>query len=301
MTNFKFLLVETHDDGAIARIVLNRPAARNAQHRGLLTELGRAFEEVEQDDRVKVVILAGAGLSFSAGHDMGTKEALEEKAEGPLQHDTMRMNGGTRQSAEKRFLQEWHYFFANTLRWRNLRKITLAEVHGQVYSAGLMLMWCCDLIAAAEGTIFCDPVGTRLGMCGMEYFAHPWEFGPRKTKELMLLGDCIDAEEAYRLGMVSKIYPADQLTNDTLKLARRIATVPTMAALMVKESVNQSVDNMGFYNALQASFTLHQLNHAHWAELHSDGEMKGLPAALPEDGAAPWKDAPPLQMARKSS
>ena len=299
MTDYKFLLIETHDDGAIVRIVLNRPAARNAQHRGLLVELGQAFEEAEHDDRVKVVILAGAGLSFSAGHDMGTQEALEEKAPGPLQHDTMRINGGTRSSAEKRALQEWHYFFTNTLRWRNLRKITLAQVHGQVFSAGLMLMWCCDLITAAEGTVFCDPVATRLGMCGMEYFAHPWEFGPRKTKELMLLGDCIDAEEAYRLGMVSKIYPADRLADDTLALARRIASVPTMAALMVKESVNQSVDNMGFYNALQASFTLHQLNHAHWAELHSEGEMKGLPAALPEDGAAPWKNAPPLRMSRK--
>ena len=74
-------------------------------------------------------------------------------------------------------LQEWHYFFQNTLRWRNLRKITIAQVHGSVYAAGLMLMWACDLIVAAEGTVFADVVGTRLGMCGVEYFAHPWEFG----------------------------------------------------------------------------------------------------------------------------
>ena len=74
-------------------------------------------------------------------------------------------------------LQEWHYFFQNTLRWRNLRKITVAQVHGSVFSAGLMLVWACDLIVAAEGTVFADVVGTRLGMCGIEYFAHPWEFG----------------------------------------------------------------------------------------------------------------------------
>ena len=60
-------------------------------------------------------------------------------------------------------LQEWHYFFQNTLRWRNLRKITIAQVHGSVYAAGLMLMWACDLIVAAEGTVFADVVGTRLG------------------------------------------------------------------------------------------------------------------------------------------
>ena len=110
-------------------------------------------------------------------------------------------------------LQEWHYFFQNTLRWRNLRKITIAQVHGDVYAAGLMLMWACDLIVAAEDTRFADVVGTRLGMCGVEYFAHPWEFGPRKTKELMLTGDSIDVDEAHRLGMVSKVFPADELAD----------------------------------------------------------------------------------------
>ena len=75
-------------------------------------------------------------------------------------------------------LQEWHYFFENTRRWRNLRKITIGQAHGDVYAAGLMLLWACDLIVAAEGTRFADVVGSRLGMCGVEYFAHPWEFGP---------------------------------------------------------------------------------------------------------------------------
>ena len=125
----------------------------------------------------------------------------------------------TRHGAEPPDLQEWHYFFQNTLRWRNLRKITVAQVHGGVYAAGLMLMWACDLIVAAEGTIFADVVGTRLGMCGVEYFAHPWEFGARKTKELMLTGDSIDAEEAYGLGMVSKIFPPDELAERTLEFA----------------------------------------------------------------------------------
>jgi enoyl-CoA hydratase len=295
----KYLLTERYDDGAIVRIILNRPSARNAQNRGLLVELGQAFEEAEKDDKVRVVILAGAGPVFSAGHDLGSMEHLAEMKPGPHQHESARTNGGSRQSAEKRALQEWHYFFENTLRWRNLRKITLAQVHGSVYSAGLMLMWCCDLILAAEDTIFCDVVGTRLGMCGMEYFAHPWEFGPRKTKELMLTSDAIDAEEAYRLGMVTKIYRKDQLAEKTLAFARRIASVPTMAALMIKESVNQSVDNMGFYNALHACFTLHQVNHAHWAELHVGTEYEGFPAAVPADGVVDWRNPPPLRMARK--
>lgn len=299
--DYRYLLTESHDDGAIVRIILNRPSARNAQNRGLLVELGHAFEAAEKDDRVRVVILAGAGPVFSAGHDMGSKEQKQDIHPGPLQHESTRTNGGTLRAAEKRALQEWHYFFQNTLRWRNLRKITIAEVHGKVFSAGLMLMWCCDLIISADDTLFCDVVGTRLGMTGMEYFAHPWEFGPRKTKELMLTSDAIDAEEAHRLGMVSKIYPKDQLADRTLEFARRISRVPSMAALMIKESVNQTVDNMGFYNSLQACFTLHQLNHAHWAELHAGTEAEGFPCATMEEGAVDWRDPPPIRLARKDS
>jgi len=190
-------------------------------------------------------------------------------------------------------LQEWHFFFQNTLRWRNLRKILIAQVQGDVLAAGLMLMWCCDLIVAAERTTFADVVGTRLGMCGLEYFAHPWEFGPRKAKELLLTGDSISVDEAYQLGMVSKVFPAATLARRTLELADRVARLPTVTALLIKESVNQSVDNMGFYNALQSCFTLHQLNHSHWAEIHPDK----VPAGLPEDGIESWRTAAPVSPA----
>ncbi|MCX7676569.1 MAG: enoyl-CoA hydratase [Alteraurantiacibacter sp.] len=297
--DYTFLLTQHFDDGAILRITLNRPEARNAQNRGMLEELNHAFLAAESDDTVRVVILAGAGPIFSSGHDLGSKVWLAERAPGPNQLESWRTNGGSRGNAEARTLQEWHYFFQNTLRWRNLRKITIAQVHGQVLSAGLMLMWACDLIVAAQGTIFCDVVGTRLGMCGMEYFAHPWELGPRKTKELMLTSDAIDAEEAYRLGMVSKIYPEAGLAERTLAFARRIAAVPTMTALMIKESVNQTLDNMGFYNALNACFSLHQLNHAHWAEAHAGGAFAGYPCAVPADGVTDWKTAPPIRLANR--
>ena len=296
---YRHISVESLDDGTILRITLNRPEARNAQSRLMLVELNEAFLAAEADDTVRVVILAAAGPIFSSGHDLGSAEQLEAAMPGPNQHVTFRTNGGSLKAAEGRTLQEWHYYFQNTLRWRNLRKTTIAQVHGKVISAGLMLMWACDLIVAAEETTFCDVVGTRLGMCGMEYFAHPWEFGPRKTKELMLTGDAIDVEEAYRLGMVSKVYPQDELAERTLAFARRIAQVPTMAALMIKESVNQAVDNMGFHNALQAAFTLHQLNHTHWESVHGGADAGGYPVALPEDGVPDWRAAPPIRMARK--
>src|SRR5271157_5783845 len=295
MSDFEFVKYESLDEGRIVRVSLNRPQQRNAQNRGLLVDLNDAFLAAESDDRVRVVILGGVGSMFSSGHDIGSAQAMAEYMPGPKQHPTMKINGGTRDGAEKRMLQEWHYFFQNTMRWRNLRKITIAQVHGDVFSAGLMLMWACDLIVGSEEVRFADVVGTRLGMCGMEYFGHPWEFGPRRTKELMLMGDAIDIHEAHRLGMVSKVFPRDVLAERTLEMARRIAAVPTVAALLIKESVNQTVDNMGFYNSLQACFSLHQMNHSHWAEIH---ESK-YPVAEEQDGVPSWRVAPPVLVATK--
>jgi enoyl-CoA hydratase len=294
---YQFISYETIDDGRIARILLDRDDARNAQNRGMLVELNEAFLRAEADDEVRVVILGGSGKMFSSGHDLGSKVSVEEYTPGPNQHPTRGINGGTRKGAESLMLQEWHYFFENTRRWRNLRKITIGQAHGDVYAAALMLLWACDLIVAADDTTFADVVGSRLGMCGVEYFGHPWEFGPRKAKELLLTGDSIDVDEAHRLGMVSKVFPRDELGDRTLDYARRIAVLPTMTALMIKESVNQTVDNQGFYNSLQACFTLHQLNHSHWAEVHEDG----WPAARPEDGVASWKDQGPVVPAEKGS
>lgn len=289
MPDYRFITSELLDDGRIARITLDRSRYRNAQNRGLLVELDTALLEAEADDTVRVVILAGAGVSFSAGHDMGTPDRASEREEGPDQHPTFASHGATRLSAEKRMVQEWHYYYQNSLRWRNLRKITIAQTQGQVLAAGLTLAWACDLIVAAEGTTYSDPVGARLGMCGVEYFAHPWEFGARRTKELLLTGGAVDVEEAHRLGMVSKVFPADELAEQTLAFAREIALRPTMTALMIKDAVNQTQDNQGFHNALQAAFSLHQVNHAHWAEIHH-GEVAHATVA---DGAVDWRASSP--------
>jgi enoyl-CoA hydratase len=286
MSDYQYITYETLDDGQIARIMLDRPEARNAQNRGMLVELHEAFLRAEADDEVRVVIFGGNGPMFTSGHDMGSKVSTDEFAT----HPSWQVNGGTRRGAEKLMLQEWHHYFENTRRWRNLRKITIAQVHGPVYAAGLMIMWACDLIVASEDTVFADVVGTRLGMCGVEYFGHPWEFGPRKAKELLLTGDSLSVEEAHSLGMVSKIFKNDELADNTLEFARRIAQLPTMAALLIKEAVNQTMDNMGFYNSLNACFTLHELNHSHWAQVHDNR----YPIAQAEDGVPQWKDAPPI-------
>ena len=284
---YEFLTHDTLDDGLIARVTLNRPRTRNAQNRGLLVELDRVLMELESDDAVRVVILCGAGPMFSSGHDL--VEALAQQVPDEARHPSFASKGGTRRATEQRLLQEWHHYFQNTRRWRDLRKITIAQVHGQVLAAGLMLAWACDLIVAAEGTLFADPVGVRLGMCGVEYFAHPWELGLRRAKMLMLTGDAIDAEEAFRIGMVSKVFPEAELAEQTLELARTIAARPSITSLLIKESVNQTQDIMGFQNALTACFSLHHINHAHWAETRG-----GAITAGPEDGAVDWRSAAPV-------
>src|ERR1700748_1273585 len=231
---------ETLDEGRIARIWLNRREAQNAQSRTLLVQLDEAFGRAEADDEVRVVILAALGKNFSAGHDLGSEEARLEGKPGPAQHPTFRSHGATVPAvAERTYLQEWHFFFENTRRWRDLRKITIAAVQGNAISAGLMLIWACDLIVAAEDARFSDVVGVRMGMPGVEYYAHPWEVGPRKTQTLLLTGDSLDADEAYRLGMVSKVFPLDELDDKTLEFARRIAERPTMAAMPMQESGNR--------------------------------------------------------------
>ena len=103
-------------------------------------------------------------------------------------------------------------------------------------------------------------------------------------------------DQGLRLGSQYVMFFAeDELSDKTLEFARRIAEVPTMAALLAKEAVNQTVDNMGFYNALNACFTLHQLNHSHWAQVHENG----YPLGLEEDGVPSWRTAPPIVAAAK--
>lgn len=246
-------------------------------------QLDEAFGRAEADDAVRVVILAARGKNFSAGHDLGSEEALAERAPGPTQHSTFRSHGATAAGiTERTYLQEWHFYFENTRRWRDLRKITIAQVQGNAISAALMLIWACDLIVAADDAKFSDVVAVRMGMPGVEYYAHPWEFGPRKAKELLLTGDSIDADEAYRLGMVSKIFARDELEDKTLEFARRIAERPTMAALLVKDSVNAASDAMGFTEALRHAFHIHELGHAHWASANENRWPVGMPPDVPD-------------------
>ncbi len=134
-------------------------------------------------------------------------------------------------------------------------------------AGGLMLVWVCDLIVASDDATFSDPV-VAFGVNGVEYFAHPWEVGVRKAKEMLFTGDAIDAAEAKSLGMVNHVVARDALEPFTLDLATRIATRPSMGLKLAKQSVNQAQDAQGLWQALQAAMSLQQLGHSHNAQVH---------------------------------
>lgn len=258
MGAYETLVVE-RPDPAIVRIVMNRPEARNAQNLQMTYDLNTAFDDAVQNDAVKVIILAGAGPHFSAGHDL----RATTKNEAGIDFPPIGAWGGFREpGAHGRMAREQEIYLQITRRWRNLAKPTIAEVHGKCIAGGLMLAWACDLIVAADNAEFCDPVVT-MGVCGVEWFVHPWELGPRKAKELLFTADSWSAQDAHRLGMVNHVVPAPELGDFTLQLALRIAAKPAFALKMTKEAVNRSVDIMGQPAAIDQAFALHQLCHAH--------------------------------------
>ena len=261
MSDMRFILYEKVDN--IGVITLNRPETRNAQHQPFLEELDQAWTMGEKDDDVKVIVLKANGPHFSSGHDIGSAEAKAYRERNQLK-------GG----AEGRYWWESQYYLGLTRRWRNIPKPTIAAVHGKTIAGGLMLCWPCDLIIASDDAQFSDPV-LRMGIGGVEYFAHPWELGARKAKELLFTGQFMDAQEAHRLGMVNRVVPRDELVEHTMALAKEIAQMPSFALALTKRAVNATLDIQGQYNAMQAVFDMHQLAHAH-SQIESGSGVMGM-------------------------
>jgi enoyl-CoA hydratase len=246
-------LVDYSRDDRVAIIALNRPQQANAQSPELLTELDQAFDRAAEDEAVRVIVLRANGKHFSAGHDLTPPPPDSPRA---AMLDDVAENGLLR-------LYRWEAktYLGLCRKWRDLPKPTIAAVQGACIGGGLMLAWPCDLIIAADDARFSDPV-LRMGVGGVEYHGHTWELGARKAKELLFTAGFIDAQEAHRLGMVNRVVPRDELEPATLALAREIAQMHPHALLMAKQAVNQTLDAMGQYAAMQAVFNLHSLGHA---------------------------------------
>ena len=258
-----YMIYEKPEPG-IARIVMNRPEAANAQDTQFLYELNDAFDRAAREDDVRVIILAANGKHFSSGHDIRETDHHDHQ---DLYRPVTPYQQHRRPGAEGRMSREEELYTGLSERWRNIPKITIAAVQGKCVSGGLLLCWPCDLIVASDDAEF-QEVTVAMGIAGVEWFAHPWEMHPRKAKEMLLTGEPIGAEEARQLGMVNRVVPREELQEATLALARRIAGQPTFATKMVKQAVNAAQDAQGRHAAFQVAFALHHLAHSHWMEIY---------------------------------
>jgi enoyl-CoA hydratase len=255
LSTIRYEVVDPGDHG-VAVVTLDRPESRNAQNKRMTYEMNTAFDDASRRNDVKVIVLQAEGPHFSSGHDLRDRESHRE-------FDLVSTHGGYgREGQEGHMAWEEEVYFQMCWRWRNLPKPLLAAAQGKTIAGGLMLLWVADVIIAAEDALFSDPV-VGMGVNGVEYFAHPWELGARKAKELLFTGDWVTAADAQRLGMVNHVVPADELRSFTMAMAARIATKPSFALKLAKESVNQTLDAQGQFTALRAAFSLQHLGHAH--------------------------------------
>lgn len=250
-------------DGAICTITLNRPEVANAQDTQLIDELDAAFDLADADDAVRVVILAAAGKHFSSGHDL---KALV----GDTEPDEWRQ---MRETPEGKMRHEQVMYVDRCMKIYGFRKPTIAAVQGHCIAAGLMLACMCDLIVAADDAVFRNPV-LRMTGAGVELLVEPWELGMRKAKEFLLTAEPIDAQEAWRLGMVNKVVPRDELAQATRDMADKVALVPPITAQMVKGSINHTFDLMGKEQSWKYHFMAHHFTHNTATALNALEERK---------------------------
>jgi enoyl-CoA hydratase len=232
-------------DGAIATITLDRPEAANSLDAASIDALDACMDVVDADPAIAVVVLRAEGKHFCAGHDL--KELLA--AEEPW--------AASRATPEGRLRHELARYWAPMVRLRDLRPITIAAVQGACSAAGLMLACMCDLIVAADDARFSNPVARMSGV-GVELLVEPWEVGPRKAKELLLLAQTWDAPTAERLGLVNRVVARDVLWDEAATMANDVALVPLVTAEAIKKSINGMLDRMGQRDSWQLHFWMHQ-------------------------------------------
>lgn len=260
-------VVHYRRQGQTAYVTMNRPRYRNAQNSAMTYALDDAFYRAADDDEVRVIVLEGAGDHFSAGHDIGSpgrdiSKSFRRRA--GLWWDHVDKPG-----AEGRYARESEVYLGMCRRWRDLPKPTIAKVQGACLAGGLMLAWVCDLIVASDDAFFADPV-VRMGIPGVEYFAHPWVMGPRQAKEFLFLGERITSNRALELGMINRVVPRSDIDEVVASIADQVGQMPRLGLALTKRAINQAEDLMGLQQGLDSVFGLHHLAHAHNAEVEED-------------------------------
>ena len=212
--------IRSETRGAVGVIALHRPQARNALNAALITELSLALDGLEADDDIGAIVITGDEKAFAAGADI--KEMQPKTFAGVLTEDLM--------------AGDW-------LRLAACRKPTVAAVAGFALGGGCELAMMCDMILAAEDAKFGQPeirLGTIPGIGGSQRLARA--VGKAKAMEMVLTGRMMDAAEAERAGLVSRIVPAVALLDEAVKLAAEIAKLSRPAVMMAKEAVNRAFE-----------------------------------------------------------
>lgn len=211
-------------DGLVATITLSRPKKLNALSMVMADELCAALEEIARDDQTRVVIVTGAGKTFSAGGDLSEMERLLESA--------LETDRGARS-------------FLNVARaLHELNLPTIARINGDAYGGACGIVMACDFRIAREEARF-GFVFTRVGLsgadAGVSYFL-PRLVGLGKATELLMLGETIDAREAERIGLIHRAVPAGELDEAVDDLARRLANGPSLALKFTKRALRDGLD-----------------------------------------------------------
>jgi enoyl-CoA hydratase len=283
MTDYANVLVES--DGPVATITLNRPEQLNAMSTGLLDDLYGALRELNPGDDVRVIRLRGAGRAFCPGYDLSPTAgyAGRPKADGEPgaamadmgESSVARDREGLRQMIE-RWLWMWNY-----------RKPIIAQTHGYCLSGGLDLIGSCDIVFAAEGTLFGHPAARGMGI-PVTIGTMPTRIGAAATKELLFTGDLIDAHEAKEMGLVRRVLPADELDAYTLAFCQRVAMNPLDVLSVHKHVTNRCLEVMGIRVAALEGAEFDAIAHLTPAfkEFGRRTNEDGLRAALA------WRDGP---------
>jgi len=213
--NYETILFEK--DQNIATVTLNRPKAFNAMNLKMFEELKHVFLQIEKDEEVRVVIIAGSGKFFAAGADISEISKIASPVDAHL------------------FIKQADIFQII----EDFDRPVIAAISGLALGGGCELCLACDLRIAAENAVFGQPeikIGVIPGGGGTQRL--PRLIGMAKAKELLFTGETIDALEAYRLGLVNKVVPVSDLMTEAKALAQRIAVLPGVAMKMTKFAVN---------------------------------------------------------------
>lgn len=257
----------------VAWVTMNRPEYHNAQNGRMTYLLDDAFKRAVADDDVKVIVLCGEGKHFSAGHDIGTPGRDVHLSQDRV---TMWYDHANKEGGEFLYVREAEAYLGMCRRWREIPKPTIAAVQGACIAGGLMLAWVCDLIVATDDAYFSDPV-VRMGIPGVEYFAHPYELNPRIAKEFLFTGNKMGAERAYQMGMVNQISSRETLRDDVAVLAQKIAAMPRLGLALTKQAINNVEDLQGKRSAMEAAFAWHHFTHVH-NDLTTGNKLGGMDA-----------------------